>query len=83
MIRETVTHIREQVYTRGALADATDRVPGFSLQCVKGFHSIQTNTKKNTMKMVWLSDTIKNEHRQVEAEMKWLIPMTLIDEIHD
>jgi hypothetical protein len=61
----TVEHIRENVYTHDALAEATDRVPGFSLRCVAGFRGIQ-NAKKNTMRMVWSSWTIKNVHRQVE-----------------
>jgi hypothetical protein len=37
LIRHTVEHIRENVYTHDALAEATDRRPGFSLRCVKGF----------------------------------------------
>jgi hypothetical protein len=35
------------------------------------------------MKMVWSSGTINNVHRQVEADMRQTIPMTLIDEMHD
>jgi hypothetical protein len=35
------------------------------------------------MKMVWSSGTIKNVHRQVEADMQQTIPMTFIHEIHD
>jgi hypothetical protein len=46
------------------------------------FRSVQ-NKKKNTMKIVWSSGTIKNVHRQAEAEMKKLMPMALIDEIRD
>jgi hypothetical protein len=82
LIRHTVDDIRENVYTCDALAEATNRVPGFSLCYVEGFRGIQ-NVKKNTMKMVWSSGTIKNVHLQVEADMQKTIPMTLIDEIHD
>jgi hypothetical protein len=37
LIWNTVDHIQENVYTRDALAEVTDRVPGFSLRCVEGF----------------------------------------------
>jgi hypothetical protein len=35
-----VKHIRDEVYIKERLAEATDRVPGFSLRCVEGFQSI-------------------------------------------
>jgi hypothetical protein len=69
------------VYTKTKLSEA-DRVPGFSLHCVEGFHTIQTGGK-GTHKMVWTSGIITRVHRAVELEMQEIIPMTIINEIHD
>jgi hypothetical protein len=82
LIRHTADHIGEHIYTRDALAKATDRVPGFSLRGVEGFRGIK-NAKKNTMQMVLYSGTIRNVHCQVESDMQKTIPMTLIYEMHD
>jgi hypothetical protein len=82
LILLTVRHVRGEVYTKTKLAEATDRVPGFSLRCVEGFRSIQ-NGKKGVQKMVWSSGSIKKIHRSIEKEMQAIIPMTVINEMHD
>jgi hypothetical protein len=82
LIMLTVKHIHVEVYTKAKLAEATGRVPGFSLCCVGGFRSIQSGGK-GTQKMVWPSGIIKWIHRSVELEMQAIIPMTLINEVHD
>jgi hypothetical protein len=74
-----VKHIRDEVYTKERLAD---RVPGFILRCVEGLRSIQ-NRKKGSQKMIWSSGSINRIHHAVEIETQSIIPMTLIDEIHD
>jgi hypothetical protein len=82
LIRESVTQIRQNLYTKLALAEGTDRIPGFSLQCVEDFRSIE-HAKKGTQKMVWSTGTIKKVHRKVESNMLQIIPMTVIEEVHD
>jgi hypothetical protein len=81
LIMLTVKHSRDEVYMKTNLAEATYRVPGFSLCCVEGFCSIQT--EKGTQKMVWSSGSIKWIHHSMELEMQEIYPMTLINEIHD
>jgi hypothetical protein len=82
LIMLNAKHIHDEVYSNTKLAEATDRVPGFSLHCVKGFRSIQ-NGKKGTQKMVWSSGSIKRINRSVELEMQEIMSMALINEVHD
>jgi hypothetical protein len=64
-----VNHIRDEVYTKTKLAEATYHVPGASPRCVEGFRSVQ-NGQKGTKKMVWSSGRIKWINRYVELELQ-------------
>jgi hypothetical protein len=53
LIMLNVKHIHDEVYTKTKLAEAIDCVPGVSLHCVEGIHSIQTgkrDTKDGVLK---------------------------------
>jgi hypothetical protein len=67
-LRESSTHMRNNVYTKLALAEGTGHIPGFSLQCVEAFRSSE-HAKKVTHKMIWSAGTIKKVHHQVETNM--------------
>jgi ABC-type phosphate/phosphonate transport system ATPase subunit len=63
LIDETVTHIRDNVYTPTSLAYVTDMHHGLNLTGIDNMHKIEY-AKKHASKLVWSSSQVKRLQRQ-------------------
>jgi hypothetical protein len=81
LIDETVTHIRDNVYTPTSRAYITDMHHGLNLTVIDNMRKIEY-AKKHAIKLLWSPLQVKRLQRQAEIDMQGVISFTVIKETH-
>jgi hypothetical protein len=81
LIDETVTHIRENVYTPTSLAYVTDMHHGLNLTGIDNMRKIDY-AKKHASKLIWSSSQVTRLQRQAEIDIQEVISFNVIKETH-
>jgi hypothetical protein len=81
LIDETITHIRDNVYTPTSLAYITDMHHGLNLTGIYNMREIEY-ANKHAIKLLWSSSQVKRVQRQAEIHMQEVIYFTVIKETH-